>query len=92
MRCCSLLQIGNPMDTLVVRVINNVNKKMEVKPKFLEAFRNEGFPDSFPYRQKVRCPHLLMQANRPLAFGCTQVLRMLVARRVIFITYFLTLT
>ncbi|KAK9824572.1 hypothetical protein WJX72_011411 [[Myrmecia] bisecta] len=41
------------VDNLVVRVINNVSKKMEVKPKFFESFRNDGYPEAFPYRQKV---------------------------------------
>ena len=40
-------------DGLTVRVINNINRKLEVKPKFLETFRNEGYPEQFPYKQKV---------------------------------------
>lgn len=38
---------------LTIRVINNVSKRMEAKPRFYEAFRKEGCPDAFPYRQKV---------------------------------------
>lgn len=38
---------------LTIRVINNVSKRMEVKPRFHEAFQKEGCPDAFPYRQKV---------------------------------------
>ena len=40
-------------DGLTVRVINNINRRLEVKPKFLETFRNEGYPEQFPYKQKV---------------------------------------
>lgn len=40
-------------DGLTVRVINNITKKLDVKPKFLETFRNEGYPEQFQYKQKV---------------------------------------
>lgn len=44
-------------DGLTVRVINNIDRKLEVKPKFLETFRNEGYPEQFPFKQKViYCP------------------------------------
>lgn len=54
-------QAGLPVDAapavegLTVRVINNVLKKCEVRPKFLEAFAPQpgGYPDAFPYRQRV---------------------------------------
>ena len=52
---CVMLQVP-AAEGLTVRVVNNINKKMEVKPRFLENFRNEGFADSFPYKQKVRQP------------------------------------
>lgn len=42
-------------DGLTVRVINNIDRKLEVKPKFLETFRNEGYPEQFPFKQKVIC-------------------------------------
>jgi E1A/CREB-binding protein len=38
---------------LQVRVINSVVKKCEVKSKFYEAFRGDGYPEAFAYRQKV---------------------------------------
>ena len=38
---------------LTIRVINNVTKKMDVKPKFYEAFKKDGYPASFEFRQKV---------------------------------------
>ena len=38
---------------LTIRVINNVSKRMEVKPRFYDAFKQEGCPDAYPYRQKV---------------------------------------
>ena len=37
-----------------VRVINNVKKLQEVKPNFHEAFKQDGYPGSLPYQQKVR--------------------------------------
>jgi len=39
---------------LTVRVINNVRKRMEVKPKFYDTFKGEGFPAEFSYNQKAR--------------------------------------
>ena len=52
-------------DGLTVRVINNITKKLDVKPKFLETFRNEGYPEQFQYKQKVRTghPHTSKQAK-----------------------------
>ena len=44
------------MTGLTLRVINNVNKRMEVKPKFYDAFKGEGFPSEFSYTQKVPPP------------------------------------
>ena len=40
---------------LTIRVINNVKKRLEVKPKFHESFSQteEGYPECFPYTQKV---------------------------------------
>ena len=38
---------------LTIRVINNVVKKMDVKPRFYEAFRKDGYPATFEYCQKV---------------------------------------
>lgn len=38
---------------LTIRVINNVIKKCEVKPKYYEAFRGDGYPEAFIYRQRV---------------------------------------
>lgn len=46
-------QVPSADGTLIVRVINNVSKRMETKPRFYEAFQKEGCPDAFPYRQKV---------------------------------------
>ena len=36
-----------------VRVINNVKKLQEVKPNFQEAFKQDGYPSTLPYQQKV---------------------------------------
>ena len=38
---------------LTVRVINNITKKLDVKQRFLETFKNDGFPTQFQYKQKV---------------------------------------
>ncbi len=44
-----------------MRVINNVKKLQEVKPNFQEAFKQDGYPSTLPYQQKVcdaRCCNL----------------------------------
>jgi E1A/CREB-binding protein len=38
---------------LTIRVINNVIKKCEVKQKFYDAFRGDGYAEAFIYRQRV---------------------------------------
>ncbi len=38
---------------LTVRVINNVVKKMDVKPRFYDAFRKDGYQGTFQFKQKV---------------------------------------
>lgn len=40
--------------TLTIRIINSITKKCEVKSKFLETFgQADGYPNEFPYRQRV---------------------------------------
>ena len=74
------MQIAVP-EGLTVRVINNISKQAEVKQRFYDAFKNEGYPESFPFDQKVCSfplasnpitslaanPHL--SANMPLSLG-----------------------
>ncbi|KAM0890970.1 hypothetical protein ACQ4PT_026736 [Festuca glaucescens] len=38
---------------LVVRVVSSVDKKVEVKPRFLENFHEDNYPTEFPYKSKA---------------------------------------
>ena len=52
---CQKIVVQVPtVEGLCVRVINNVRKKTDVRPKFAEAFQHENHPSTFPYTQKVR--------------------------------------
>ncbi|GJN18950.1 hypothetical protein PR202_gb06170 [Eleusine coracana subsp. coracana] len=38
---------------LVVRVVSSVDKKLEVKPRFLEIFQEDNYPTEFAYKSKA---------------------------------------
>tara|TARA_B100001142_G_scaffold298098_1_gene321011 strand:+ start:10 stop:2334 length:2325 start_codon:yes stop_codon:yes gene_type:complete len=40
-------------DGLVIRVVSSVEKTLEVKKNFKDAFKDQNFPERFPYRSKV---------------------------------------
>ncbi|GFZ11616.1 histone acetyltransferase of the CBP family 12 [Actinidia rufa] len=40
-------------EALVLRVVSSVDKKLEVKQRFLEIFQEENYPIEYPYKSKI---------------------------------------
>ena len=62
----SCLQVPS-LALLFIRVVNNVNKRTELKPRFWEAFKPEGGSESHPYRQKVSVAQTATRPDASLA-------------------------